>query len=166
MINIRTATLYDINTVSCVLATSWKFAYQGIIHDEYLDLLSDSHWVDFLTTGIKNKTIFTMVLESEKNIIGVAILNEIKKENTAHLISLYLLPEKMKQGFGHMLYTEIETKIKNMGFVKCTLDVLEHNQHAINFYKAHGFFDTNEKIQTKLGGHEYICKVYEKKLLN
>jgi len=164
MVGIRVTTFYDISTISCVLATSWKFAYKGIIHSKYLDLLSDNHWIDFLTTGIKNKTIFSIVLESEKNIIGVAILS--KKESAVHLISLYLLPEKMKQGFGHIFYSKIEAELKNKGFIKCTLDVLEYNQHAINFYKSHGFFDTNEKIKAKLGEHEYTCSVYEKTLLN
>jgi len=165
MVTIRNAALKDINRISYTLAASWKVLYRGIIHDEYLDSLNDNHWVDFLTMGIKNKTIFVMVLEEKKSIIGAAILSEIEKEGKVQLISFYLLPEKTKCGFGHIFYTDIEAKIKTMGFTKCVLDVLEHNYQAISFYKAHGFIDTNERICTKLGECKYTCKVYEKNLL-
>ena len=163
MINIRNAGLDDVSTISCVLAASWKSAYRGIVHDEYLDAFDNNHWVDFLNMGLKNKMIFAMVLEEEQNIIGAAILSGDKKD--AHLMSFYLLPEKMGQGLGHILYNGIETALRNRGFAKCVLYVLGRNNRAIHFYKTHGFIDINRKVHTKLGKQEYICNTYEKCLL-
>ena len=162
MTQVRNATLQDVNAISCVLASSWKSAYRGIVHDEYLDLLNDNHWVDFLNTGIENQTVFAMILEKEEKIIGAAILSADAKE--AHLRALYLAPEKIGGGFGQLFYSGIETELMRKGFTKCVLDVLQDNNRAIRFYEAHGFFDTNKKIHTKLGEYEYTCKVYEKNL--
>jgi len=165
MVRIRNAGIEDVAAMTRVLASSWKSEYRGIVHDEYLDLLSDNHWVDFLIAGIKNNTIHAMVLEKEQEIIGSAILNESEQENEMNLVSFYLLPETIGRGFGHAFYTGIEIELKKKGFVKCVLDVLEHNYRAIRFYEAHGFMDTNKKIQAKLGEQEYTCNVYEKNLL-
>ena len=163
MINIRTAVLEDICTISHVLAASWKSAYRGIVHDKYLDALDNNHWVDFLLAGMKNKTVFAMILEEGQKIIGAAILSEAEQES--HLVSFYLLPEKIGQGLGHVFYSGIETELKNRGLTKCVLDVLEHNRRAIRFYEAHGFTDTHKKTHAKLENVEYICNEYEKSLL-
>lgn len=53
MIQVRIASLEDVNEISYILAASWKSAYRGIVHDEYLDSINHNHWVDFLTAGIK-----------------------------------------------------------------------------------------------------------------
>ena len=164
MIQVRGGTLEDVNIISYVLASSWKVAYRGIVHDEYLDLLKDNHWVDYLNYGMKNQAIFTMVLEKEGKLIGAAILNTEAKE--AYLISFYLLPEEIGHGYGQLFYSGIEKELVCRGFRKCTLDVLQDNYRAIRFYEKHGFFDTNKKIHTKLGECGYTCKVYEKDIAN
>ena len=165
MVHIRNAVPEDAGAMSCLLASSWKSAYRGIVHDEYLDSLDDSHWMDFLRAGIEKKTICAMVLEEERNLIGSAVLGDTENENEAHLISFYLLPEKMGHGFGHAFLSGIETELMGRGYTACVLDVLEHNGRAIRFYEAHGFVDTNKRISAKLGECEYDCKVYEKSLL-
>ncbi|MCD7947988.1 MAG: GNAT family N-acetyltransferase [Oscillospiraceae bacterium] len=160
---IRIAEYGDINTISCVLAASWKSAYRGIVNDDYLDRLKDDHWVDFLTTGFDNGDHFAMILEDDQHIIvGAAILRG--ERNIANLISFYLLPEKIGHGFGHALYSGVEDELRNRGFRKCVLDVLGHNKRAILFYKKHGFTSTDEVIKTTLGNGEYFCNVYEKRV--
>jgi len=163
VINIRNGVLEDVSAISNVIASSWKSAYRGIVHDEYLDSLNDSHWIDFLSTGMSGQAVFSMVLEQDEDIIGSAIL--ITEEAQAHLLSFYLVPEMIGYGFGHVFYNGVEAELKRRGFVKCVLDVLQDNDRAIRFYEAHGFLDTNSRITAKLGESEYACKVFEKSLL-
>ena len=163
MIKIRNGDLEDVSAISSVIASSWKSAYRGIVHDEYLDSLNDNHWIDFLNTGMSNQTIFSMVLEKEKDIIGAAILSADKEG--IHLLSFYLMPEKIGHGFGHLFYTGVETELKRRGIEKCVLDVLQDNCRAIRFYETHGFLDTDKKTIVNLGDCEYICKLFEKSLL-
>ena len=161
--SIRNATLEDAGAISCVLASSWKSAYRGIIHDEYLDSLSDNHWVDFLNNAMGNQTAFSMLLEQEKDIIGAAILKA--EETELHLLSFYLAPERIGHGLGHLFYTAMEAELKRKGYTKCVLDVLQDNYRAIRFYEAHGFLDTDKRIIAELGKRKYTCRIYEKSLL-
>ena len=69
----------DINNISHVLASSQKTAYRGIVHDGYLDVLPDNHWIECLTTGLKNDSVFSMVIKSNQEIIGTTILSNIEK---------------------------------------------------------------------------------------
>ncbi len=159
---VRIAKCEDAEIISNVLASSWKSAYRGIVNYNYLNSLKNNHWTDYLITGITNGSIFVLVLEEVKKIIGAAIISKDEKTNSANLISFYLLPNKIGQGFGHAFYVGIETELKSKGFSKCILDVLENNIRAISFYKAHGFKDTSDILKTSLGGCEYTCKIFEK----
>lgn len=162
MIQTRIAYPEDINMVSTVLATSWKTVYRGIVNDDYLNSIQNNHWVDYHITGIGNRTIFSMILESNKSIIGAAIIGKGKTDIEANLISFYLLPDKIGRGYGYAFYSGIEQELKYRGFSKCVLDVLEHNTRAKRFYKSHGFVDINKRITDDLGGYTYNCKVFEK----
>ena len=164
MISVRTAQIQDIAGISHLLATSWKTAYRGIVDDDYLDSLGYDHWVDYLTSALSGDTVFSMVLSENQEIVGASVLGKSETENEVHLISLYLLPEKIGLGYGHKFYGEIEKEIRNKGFKKCALDVLEKNKRAVKFYKAHGFTDTRVEAVTVLGNRNYPYKVFEKTL--
>jgi ribosomal protein S18 acetylase RimI-like enzyme len=103
-----------------------------------------------------------MVLLENSEIVGASILSKSENENEIHMRSLYLLPEKIGQGLGHTFYCEIENEMKNRGFTKCVLDVLENNFRAIRFYKTHGFVDTQIRATTQLGKQDYPYIVMEK----
>ncbi len=161
MRRIRTAGFDDINNISKVLAASWKTAYRGIVNDDYLDSLTDEHWIEFLNSGMNNNSVFAMVIE-EQDIIGAAILGKTEAEHEINLISIYLLPDKIGQGFGHAFYNGIEAELQAKGFSEIVLDVLENNKRAIRFYESHGFVTTNSEALATLGNHEYVCKLYKK----
>lgn len=161
---IKRADQKDADQISNVLAASWKSAYRGIVHDDYLDSLQGDHWVDFLTAGLHDGNIFAMVFVDDQRIVGAAILSQ-EADGVANLISFYLLPEFIGQGHGHAFYDGIERELKRLGISKCRLDVMERNKTAIRFYEAHGFTDTGRTTTATLGGCEYTCKVYEKRLV-
>ena len=162
MFSTRTAQIEDVTKISNVLALSWKTVYRGIVNDDYLNTLKDSHWVDFLNTRLNGDDVFSLVLLENEEIIGTSVLGKSEKENEIHLISLYLLPEKIGQGLGHIFYNEIEKEIKTRRYPKCVLDVFENNIRAIDFYKAHGFVDTYKRATTTLGKQDYPYIIMEK----
>ena len=162
--SVRMAQAQDIDRISLVLATSWKAAYRGIVDNDYLDSLKYDHWVAFLTSALNGDTISSMVLLENQEIIGTSILGKSETENEVHMISLYLLPEKIGQGYGHTFYSEIEKELRSKGIAKCVIDVLENNERAIKFYKAHGFADVQVEAETTLGNQNYPYKVFKKTL--
>jgi ribosomal protein S18 acetylase RimI-like enzyme len=164
MINVRMAQINDVGTISSVLAASWKAAYRGMIADDYLDALKNDHWVEFLESGMNGKYILSMVLEDDYIVVGAALLGETEEDGEIHLISFYLLPDKTRQGLGRSFYRDVEREMRNRGYTKCSLDVLENNTRAIRFYEAQGFADVGLAITAVLGGQKYRCKVMEKPL--
>ena len=162
MLNVRMAQAEDIDIISLLLANSWKVAYRGIVDDGYLDSLKNNHWVDFLAAGLKNNAVFSMLLQDNQEIVGASVLGNSEKEDEIHLISLYLLPEKIGRGLGRFFYGKIETEMRKRGFTKCIIDVLKNNNRAIKFYEGHGFVDTSAEIIATLGEQSYICRVFEK----
>jgi GNAT superfamily N-acetyltransferase len=160
----RIACCEDAAAISDLLTASWKSAYRGIVNDPYLDELDSVHWVDYLISGMKDKSIWAMVLEKDRDMIGAAVLRETENKGQAELISFYLSPDRIGQGFGHVFYAAIEGEIKSRSLKKCVLDVLEHNNRAIQFYEKHGYAHTGHQIEVSLGKDKYVCKVYEKSL--
>jgi ribosomal protein S18 acetylase RimI-like enzyme len=161
---VRIAQIDDIEKISLVHAASWKTAYRGIVGDDYLDSLKDDHWVSFLTTALGSGDIFAMVLQDDKEIIGASVLGRPENAGEIHMISFYLLPDKIGRGLGHKFFSGIEKEIRNRGYTKCIVDVLENNERAIKFYKAHGFSDMRADAETTLGKRNYTYKVFEKTL--
>ena len=163
MVGVRLAQIEDISRISLVLATSWKAAYRGgIVNDDYLDSLKDDHWIDFLSSGLISGLILSMVLQEGQDIIGAAILRKTEQEKEVHLVSLYLLPDKIGQGLGHIFYSEIEKGAIERGYTTCVLDVLESNSRAVRFYKTHGFEYTGIEGTATLGDQSYVYKVMGK----
>jgi len=164
MIDVRIANAEDIPQISLVLATSWKTAYRGIVDDSYLDALTTDHWVDFLTKGLSGDDIFSMVMLEHHEIIGASVISKSDIKCEAHMVSLYLLPDRIGKGYGHRFYCEIEGELKKKGYSRCVLDVLENNKKAISFYQSHGFVDVGTEATTFLGEREYPYRVMVKDL--
>lgn len=164
MISTRLAQLEDVSQISLVLAESWKSAYRGIVDNDYLDSLKTTHWGEFLTNGLSGDAVFSMVLLENQSIIGATILSKSEKQGEVHMVSLYLLPDKIGKGYGHKFYCEIENEMKSRGYARCVLDVLRNNKRAIRFYKAHGFIDSGVEKSTVLSNQEYPYGVFTKDL--
>lgn len=164
MIEVRLAKSGEIAGISSVLAKSWRFAYRGIVSDSYLDTLPDEHWVSFLTSALEGDSIFSMILIDGGEIAGASILGKSEKEKEIHLISLYLMPDKISKGLGRLFYSAVEREIIARGYKKCVLDVLENNSRAIGFYKARGFAQSGTKSSAVLGDISYPCLFFEKAL--
>jgi len=164
-IHVREAQTEDVNQISFVIASSWKSAYRGIIDDDYLDLLRYDRWAGFLAAELSGDRYFSMVLLEDEEIIGAAILGKTESMNKILLVSFYLMPSKISQGYGRIFYHEIENEVKKRGYTKCILDVLETNSRAIRFYEANSFVDLHTKKAIVLGDKSYVCKVFEKDLL-
>ena len=159
------ALIKDIPQISFVHAESWKTAYRGIVDNDYLDSLKTDHWVEYLTNGLNGDEVFSMVLLENQDIVGASILRKSEKQGEIHIVSLYLMPDKIGKGYGHRFYCEIENEIKSLGYTKCTLDVLANNKRAISFYMAHGYIDSGTEETTVLGSKEYPYRTFNKKLL-
>ncbi len=78
-----------------------------------------------------------------------------EEDSTGEIFELYVDPLLQKQGVGNILFTFAINTLKEKNARKISLWVLEKNITAINFYKKHGFIETqNRKLQE--GTSEFI----------
>jgi ribosomal protein S18 acetylase RimI-like enzyme len=164
---VRPAEYSNVCAISKLFAASWKYAYADIINPEYLRSLSDEHWISFLQTGLSEQKIDCLIIENDNEIVGASIVRKSLIERFPHdgeLVCLYLLPEQIGKGIGHILITGIEELMRSKGYTHCILDVLTENQRAKNFYKMHGFEEKEFTTKTILGNQELECSLMRKVL--
>jgi ribosomal protein S18 acetylase RimI-like enzyme len=96
-----------------------------------------------------------VVLESNGNIVGHALLDPLRLEVTAHVVVLTIAIHEGQQGkgFGKLLLSHlIDWARSNAGIEKVMLHVRSSNEVAIGLYKKAGFsLDGVSARQIKLG---------------
>ncbi|AGO61481.1 MULTISPECIES: GNAT family N-acetyltransferase [Ferroplasma] len=99
----------------------------------------DEAYSNFMLKGILNSINgFTYVLDDGSKLHGYATMGPLN-EQAIDIESIGVLPEDQDMGYGSMLITAIEAEARARGYSIIILEVREKNDHAIKFYKAHGY---------------------------
>ena len=160
------ATEEDAKELGMVHSSSWKIAYKGIVPDEVLEGITAEGREAYFARVIRNKSEETAVIKAAGDICGFVTLGSSRDEDLSHeygeIWGIYLSPEYWKQGIGSILLDWAKSELKNRGFSKISLWVLEENNRACRFYEKHGFVfdgtikritigkDLNEKRYTRV----------------
>lgn len=142
----------DPMAVSRVYEESWKTAYRGILPDEYLDSIPIGHWMTARTAGPTDRTL---LLLDGADVIGVSTVCRSRFPDWpdwGEVVSLYLRPAYMDQGHGGPLLEAAVQALRQQGFDRVFLWVLEENARARHFYEKHGFACSGAAMETELGG--------------
>lgn len=137
--------------ISKVYEESWKYAYQGLIPQDYLDAIPVGRWA----SGICNPDWKTLVCVEEGIIVGTSSFCSSRFEqypDWGEVISIYLLPEHMGKGYGKHLLAAAVTELRKQGYADIFLWVLEENSRARHFYERFGFSPTGDFLETEIGG--------------
>lgn len=139
MITIRQlAQTDDMDAVSRIYEQSWRYAYRGIIPDSYLNRISFERWTDTL----KRPGLHSLLLLDGDTALGTAAYAAARMEQWkgwGELVSLYLLPGAMHQGYGKQLLAAAISELQQLQFQNIYLWVLEENRSARRFYTRFGF---------------------------
>lgn len=139
--------------VSNIYERSWKFAYKDIIPQNYLDSIPKGHWANSITKEGMN----SLVMIKNEIAIGTASFCKSrwnKYNNYGEIVSIYFLPDYMGKGYGNLLLKKCIEDLKNLGYDKILLWVLEDNLRARKFYENNGFVCSGERINDNIGGKE------------
>lgn len=137
--------------ISKVYEESWKYAYHGIIPQEYLDSIPKGQWV----AKLDNPDWKTLVCTENGSIVGTSSFCRSRFEQFAgwgEIISIYLLPEYMGKGYGKELLETAIFELKQSGYEDVFLWVLEKNTRARYFYEKFGFTQAEDVIDDNIGG--------------
>ncbi len=139
--------------ISKVYEESWKYAYQGIVPQDYLDSIPEGQWA----FSIEQEDRSNLVMVQEGKIIGTSGFGKSRMAEMngfGEVISIYLLPEYMGKGYGRLLLQAVTSELGKMGFDKVFLWVLEENRNARRFYEKCGFVQTERCLISNIGGKE------------
>lgn len=163
---IRFITLVDDRQeISRVYEESWKFAYKGIIPQDYLEGIPKGQWVSNLDRCGQQ----TLICIEEGNIVGTTSFGKsrfARFDQWGEIISIYFLPEYMGRGYGKALLKAAMSELKKMGYSKVFLWVLEENQRARDFYESMGFVPADEYLDDNIGGKDLreVQYIYEENI--
>lgn len=130
----------DRMAVSRVYEESWKVAYRNIIPRDYLDSIPAGSWCE----AAFRPDMYSLVMTTGDEIVGTASYCERRFGSTpgeccGEIVSIYFLPQYMRQGYGTLLMQAVQAELKKLGYQSCSLWVLEENEHARRFYEKMGF---------------------------
>ena len=141
----------DRKVISKIYEKSWKYAYKGIIPQDYLDTIPDGQWTPTLDHSQWN----TLICIENDIIVGTTSFGKSRLQQFdkwGEIISLYLLPNYMGKGYGKALLESAITELKMRGYNHVYLWVLEENLRARHFYEKSGFSLTDDYLDNIIGG--------------
>jgi GNAT superfamily N-acetyltransferase len=155
---IRAARPEDARPVAEVHVDSWRHTYRGVLPDEYLDRLSvddrESMWLGaFADPDPKSGAL---VAEADGHLVGFASFGPSRDEDapdgTGEVPAIYVEPAALGTGVGRELFAAVTETLRDAGFTRATLWVLEANASARRFYEKAGW-----RWDGSVGMHMFDC---------
>lgn len=143
---IRNADLDDAEGIATVHVASWQKIYRDIIPNSILDNLSVNERTRVWRERIKQNLII-LVIEENKSIVGFASVcaardSDLDIKLYGELSTIYLNPKFWGKGLGAKLCEQALEYLRDNGFLKVIVWVLQKNNQAKKFYEALGFIYT------------------------
>ena len=156
---IRQATISDVQTVARIHVASWQAAYRGQIPDAVLDSLDVEKRAAFWHTHLTTQPPGIFVAELNREVVGFCDLipsrdKDSDPKSVAEIAAIYVHPNHWRQGAGRTLcHRALETaRCKN--FTVVTLWVLASNIAARSFYGKMGFHLDGATKSEPIANHE------------
>ena len=149
----------DLSEVSSIYEKSWKYAYRGIIPQDYLDSIPEGRWADRIT----KVGMHSLVMTDSGKMIGTAGFCRSRWEqyrDFGEIVSIYFLPEYIGRGCGTHLLNRCAEELRRLGFRQILLWVLAEKTSARAFYEKNGFLCTAESRSDRIGGKELLEIMY------
>lgn len=156
MTEVRDAVPADAPQVAGVHVRSWRWAYRGLIDQDYLDGLSPEEWThkyDFSRMGLRVPT--TVVAVRQTTVYGFASVGLCRDDDLAdhgELMAIYVDPDRTRTGTGRLLIGAARERLTARGFAAAALWVLRGNTRARRFYERDGWLPDGARRTRVYGG--------------
>ena len=153
---VRTATGADVEAIARVHVESWRSAYKDLLPDDYLAGLSAERRIDVWRRLVADvaEDRGVLVLDDQDVVVGFSHYSPSRDEDadlgTGEVTSIYLSASHWRRGGGSQLLEAAIGRLRDGGFRRATLWVLDGNERARAFYEAHGWArDTASKVDDR-----------------
>ncbi|MFZ1615074.1 MAG: dihydropteroate synthase [Holophaga sp.] len=142
---VRRAQPEDAGAIAAVHVASWRAAYKGMLPETFLASLSLVEKKNLALASIQqpeSNAHRLLVLDRGGQILGFAAIGPTQNpdnDKVAEIYAIYLHPSAWGQGLGCLLLAKGLETLRQAGFTRATLWVLERNVRARAFYDAGGW---------------------------
>ena len=124
--------------VAEVRVVSWRAAYRGLMPDEILNRMKPDgdRWEEAIASHAPRTSL--LVADDDGQIMGFSLLGPDRDgaEDTGEIVAIYLRPEVWDRGYGWALMEHSVVALREHGFRRAVLWVLESNERARRFYET------------------------------
>lgn len=156
---IRWAVSADAPMLAEVHVTTWQHVYRGIFPDEFLDTLDrgrrEAWWRRSLEGGAR------VHVAEAGGVIGFCFPGSADDEGWGEIYSIYVHPEHWDSGHGRALLEAGMATLREEGFERALLWVLEANERGRRFYERQGWALGRPMRVEDIGGTQVTEVRYE-----
>lgn len=143
---VRTATLDDARAIAIVQVETWRAAYADLMPEALLQRMDvDRNAARRAETWAErhhDPRIVDLVAERDGEVVGWACVGPTDQDDLpghGQLFAIYALAATWSSGVGHALMAAAEASLRDAGFDRACLYVLDGNDRAAGFYERHGW---------------------------
>lgn len=156
-VQIRRATTSDAAAIATVNVTSWRYAYAGIVADDYLTSLDIEHRTHFFARYLgEDHPSRTWVASADGRTLGFVVIGPGRDEDAEsrdqEIYAIYLDPEAWGRGVARDLMRTVLDSVETGSPV--TLWTIADNDRAQHFYRRHGFVPDGVEKREDIGGQD------------
>lgn len=157
--------LDNVEQYARVNALSWKQSYNGIVNDDFLELMNTEEEIQKSISNLKDGLYDDskrFLLKHNNKYVGILRVRKTKYENYSQcgeLGALYLLDSVKGKGYGKVLFEKAINELKNMGYDKMIIGCLSKNP-SNEFYKHMGGKLVNISPLTLPNNQELLENLY------
>ncbi|SDS35925.1 GNAT family N-acetyltransferase [Paraoerskovia marina] len=156
-VKIRRAQPDDAAEIATVNVTSWRYAYAGIVADDYLASLDVDHRTEFFARYLgEDHPSRTWVALADGRTLGFVVVGPGRDEDAEprdqEIYAIYLDPEAWGRGVARDLMRTVLSDVDADATV--TLWTIADNDRAQHFYRRHGFAPDGVEKREEIGGKD------------
>jgi ribosomal protein S18 acetylase RimI-like enzyme len=139
-IDVRGAESGDVEGITTVHDSSWRYAYEGLIPAQELSRMIARRGPKWWGRAIRRGTA-VLVLEVGGTIAGYATYGPNRARDLAQkgeIYEIYLLPEYQGVGLGTQLFLSARRELSRHGYDSAVVWALADNEAACRFYRNAG----------------------------
>jgi GNAT superfamily N-acetyltransferase len=161
---IRNGRVDDAQELGRVHVAGWRSAYHGLIDQTFLDSLNADSRARWWREAVGRPGQTLSVAEVDRVVEGFCLCGPSDIEGWGEIRAIYVSPDHWGTGLGHRLLAAGELALRDAGFDRALLWVLEQNTQARRFYERQGWVLGRPIRIENIGGFDVTEARYEKQL--
>jgi GNAT superfamily N-acetyltransferase len=156
-------TVDDCSQVAKIHTDSWRFAYQGIIDQIFLDQIDVVKREENWRRGVEanDPNIIRLVAVEKNSVVGFAVggenrTKELAPNSQAELWAIYTDPNKIRTGAGTQLMQVFSQALINLNLHSFCVWALADNHIARNFYQKNGGVQLEQLNHIQIGTQNLV----------